>query len=212
MTADYRRHKMGLLALLVLTALLVLHALGYAQEARHEGRDVYVATDALAVLSHAQTVAPVRQCTVEKVFDGDFCKCKERKSPDRMLGIDSPEIRGHQPGATESRDALRALILGKTVTIEARGFDTKWKRRLVLVKLDGKDIGLEQVRAGNAWFFAQYGRTLNDSERKAYADAQAEAKAAGRGIWAVEARLANGFVSQVRFSRVSQRGTSENGE
>ncbi|MEW6210630.1 MAG: thermonuclease family protein [Acidobacteriota bacterium] len=52
------------------------------------------------------------------------------------------------------------------------------------VVADGKDICIEQLRAGLAWFYREYQNELSEEDRRAYADAEAEAKVAKRGLWA----------------------------
>jgi hypothetical protein len=52
------------------------------------------------------------------------------------------------------------------------------------VPLDGKDINLEQLKSGFAWFYRQYENDIAAERRKPYADAEAEARAAKRGLWA----------------------------
>jgi len=101
----------------------------------------------------------------------------------RLAAIDAPEVRGHQPGWQESRDALRSGLTGKSVTITVRGRDTKWRRPLAVVTVDGEDVGLAQVLNGHAWFYRQYARSLTPEERTAYEAAELEARQQHRGIW-----------------------------
>jgi|GEM_PF-4788097 len=55
--------------------------------------------------------------------------------------------------------------------------------RLGKVLAGGKDVNLEQVRAGMAWHYKAYERTQSATDRQAYADAENEAKAAKLGLW-----------------------------
>ena len=48
----------------------------------------------------------------------------------------------------------------------------------------GADAGLEQVRAGLAWYFRRYAKELTPDRRQQYADAEAQAQAERRGLWA----------------------------
>ncbi|HVS19474.1 MAG TPA: thermonuclease family protein, partial [Planctomycetota bacterium] len=50
---------------------------------------------------------------------------------------------------------------------------------------DGRDLGLELVRAGHSPYFTKYGTCPLDD--RAYRDAEREARAAQRGIWAADA-------------------------
>ena len=48
----------------------------------------------------------------------------------------------------------------------------------------GVDAGLEQVRAGLAWFFRRYAKGLPPDRRQQYADTEAQAQAERRGLGA----------------------------
>ena len=140
----------------------------------------------LAQIGAAQTVKGIYAGS----YDGDQVKLivltkagKARTRAYRLLGVDAPEVRGHQPGWMEARDDLREMLFGKIITIDARGFDTKWKRRLAVVTVAGKDVGLEMVRAGHAWFYGQYAQKLSEAERINYENAQKQAQVTGAGLW-----------------------------
>jgi endonuclease YncB( thermonuclease family) len=49
--------------------------------------------------------------------------------------------------------------------------------------LDGKDINLEQIKAGMAWHYKEYEREQSPEDRELYARAEDEARAARRGLW-----------------------------
>ena len=51
------------------------------------------------------------------------------------------------------------------------------------ILLDGKDINLEQVRAGMAWHYQEYEREQAPADRELYAKAEDEARTARRGLW-----------------------------
>ena len=51
------------------------------------------------------------------------------------------------------------------------------------VLLDGRDIDLEQVKAGMAWHYKQYEAEQTQADRELYAQAEDEARAAHRGLW-----------------------------
>ena len=58
------------------------------------------------------------------------------------------------------------------------------RREVCRVLVGGADAGLEQVRAGLAWFFRRYAKELPPDRRQQYADMEAQAKAEQRGLWA----------------------------
>lgn len=49
--------------------------------------------------------------------------------------------------------------------------------------VDGTDAGLEQIRAGMAWYFKRYAKELPPDRRRQYADVEAQAQAEQRGLW-----------------------------
>lgn len=99
----------------------------------------------------------------------------------RLTGIDAPEKK--QPFGNRSKQSLSDMVFNKTVTVETVKRD-RYGRELGKVLAGGKDANLEQVRAGFAWHYKAYERTQSATDRQAYADAENEAKAAKRGLWA----------------------------
>lgn len=99
----------------------------------------------------------------------------------RLTGIDAPEKK--QPFGNRSKQSLSDMVFDKTVTVETDKRD-RYGRELGKVLAGGKDVNLEQVRAGLAWHYKAYELTQPATDRQAYADAENEAKAAKRGLWA----------------------------
>jgi endonuclease YncB( thermonuclease family) len=60
----------------------------------------------------------------------------------------------------------------------------KYKREVGKVLVGGMDANLEQVSRGMAWHYKAYEREQTPNDRKLYAAAENEAKAARRGLWA----------------------------
>ena len=54
----------------------------------------------------------------------------------------------------------------------------QWQWYGKMVSLDGVDINLEMVATGNAWHYSYHDKT------KTYADAEKDARARKRGLWA----------------------------
>ena len=98
----------------------------------------------------------------------------------RLTGIDAPEKK--QPFGNRSKQSLSDMVFNKTVTVESDKRD-RYGRELGKVLAGGKDVNLEQVRAGFAWHYKAYERTQPANDRQAYAAAENEAKAAKRGLW-----------------------------
>lgn len=110
------------------------------------------------------------------VMDGDSLRAGERRL--RLEGIDAPEYTqtctrdGRQWACgRESARFLRMLAGRSRIDCEATGID-RYARDLVRCRTDGRDLNAEIVRQG--WAIA-YGD---------YEGEEAEARRAGRGIWA----------------------------
>lgn len=119
------------------------------------------------------------QAWVSWVMDGDTVLLvpEGEREPVRLRiqGIDAPE--SCQPGGERSRDALIALVLRKTVQVEAHGQDG-YGRQLGRLWIDDRDVGAELVRTGWAWAYSY--RT----GRGPYATLQREAERERRGLFA----------------------------
>ncbi|TBW40934.1 thermonuclease family protein [Siculibacillus lacustris] len=108
--------------------------------------------------------------------DGDSLAFGDRRI--RLVGIDAPELDqdctvggNRRPCGLEARDRLAQLIAGREVTCAWTRFD-KFGRGLARCRVGGTDLGAALVRDG--WAVAFGG----------YAGEEAEARAAGRGLWA----------------------------
>ena len=128
------------------------------------------------------------EATVEWVADGDTVRLTNGELV-RYIGIDSPELhhpyKPVQPFAREARDANERLVLHKRVRLE---FDAeqrdRYGRLLAYVYLeDGTFVNAELMREG-------WARTLtirpNTSHAEEFHHLEDEARAARRGLWALE--------------------------
>lgn len=93
----------------------------------------------------------------------------------RLDGVDAPEI--CQRGGAASREALKQRLLGQTVTVSIRRYDD-YGRALARIDLRGQDVGGQMVANGHAWSY-RFRRNPGP-----YAAQQAQAQAAGRGLFA----------------------------
>ncbi len=98
----------------------------------------------------------------------------------RLEGIDAPE--SHQAFGEQSRLSLSEMIFGKEVSVRYQKVD-QYGRLVGKISLDGKDINLEQIKAGMAWHYKFYEDEQTPEDRELYARAEAEARAARRGLW-----------------------------
>jgi endonuclease YncB( thermonuclease family) len=99
----------------------------------------------------------------------------------RLAGIDAPEKK--QAFGQRSKESLSDLVFSKSVTVETDKRD-KYGREIGKVLVDGVDANLEQVKRGMAWHYKAYEREQPQLDRKVYAEAENEARAARRGLWA----------------------------
>jgi len=92
----------------------------------------------------------------------------------RLRGIDAPEKK--QPFGRVAGRYLSSLVADREVRVAYTKRD-RYGRILGTVYLDGRDINLEMLKAGYAWHYKRFDST------PAYAQAEAAARAARRGLW-----------------------------
>ena len=116
---------------------------------------------------------------VTHVSDGDTLwvvpEDKHKKVKVRIKGIDAPEL--CQPWGEQSREALRAKVMGQVVQVHSSELD-QYGRTLGLVMLRQQDVGEWMVIQGHAWSY-------RFKEREGLYDAQQQsAKSSGVGLYA----------------------------
>jgi endonuclease YncB( thermonuclease family) len=99
----------------------------------------------------------------------------------RFACIDAPESK--QAFGYVSKQSLTEQVAGKNVLVDWDKVD-RYGRKVGKVLLDSQDVNLEQMKRGMAWHYKAYEREQSVIDRKVYADAENEAKAAMRGLWA----------------------------
>ncbi len=114
--------------------------------------------------------------TVRPFFcvDGDTFIAAPDSQNYRLWGVDAPEL--DQPWGVTAKSALISLIHRKRVKVEQRG--TSYNRPVVRVVVRDKDVGLELLKMGLAWYCPEFA-----PDREDYREAEKEARAAGRGLW-----------------------------
>jgi len=120
---------------------------------------------------------------VVSVADGDTITVLDSTDTQhriRLEGIDAPE--SHQAFGSRSKQNLSEMIFGKDVTVVYQKTD-QYGRLVGKILLDGRDVNLEQVKAGMAWHYKEYEREQTPEDRELYAKAEDEARAARRGLW-----------------------------
>ncbi len=94
----------------------------------------------------------------------------------RLAEIDAPE-RG-QPWGNRSRQALSALVFGKTISVQQTDTD-RYDRIVARLFADGRDVNRAMVEQGHAWAYRQY---LTDETLVAV---EARARASRVGLWSM---------------------------
>ncbi len=120
---------------------------------------------------------------VVSVADGDTITVigvGNRQTRIRLQGIDAPESR--QAFGQASKRNLSDLIFGRQVVVEYEKTD-QYGRTLGKVIVGGRDMNLEQVKAGLAWHYKYYQNEQSPNDRRLYADAETQARSMRRGLW-----------------------------
>jgi endonuclease YncB( thermonuclease family) len=142
-----------------------------------------VALLALSVFAQAQTQTVTGK--VVGVSDGDTITVldgQKRQHKIRLDGIDAPE--SSQDFGSRAKQSLSDLVFGKTVTVISSKKD-RYGRTVGKVMLsDGKDVNLEQIQRGFAWFYRQYAKELQPEDARAYEQAERAAREEKAGLWA----------------------------
>lgn len=122
--------------------------------------------------------AGIIACTAPAVHNGDTLRCGSERV--RLFGVDAPELRRGQtpadPLAYEARDELIRLTRGR---VGCRLVDRdRYDRFVGRCWSDATpDINAALIRSGLTTEYRRY-------SKGAYADVEAQARAARRGIWA----------------------------
>jgi micrococcal nuclease len=184
---------MPLLLLLLLASRLLPRARG-ARRAAIAVAAFAAAAAAGCAFGRSEPDAPLTPVRVTGVVDGDTIEVQTggRRERVRLLGIDTPELRGSggaECGAAAARANLRRLTRpghgGAHVRLhtDPDSGDVRDRYGRLLAYTDGPhgDLGEAQLRAGLALVYRHRGRTFSRLAR--YLRAEAAARARRRGIW-----------------------------
>ena len=112
------------------------------------------------------------------VHDGDTVTCIDESNQQqkvRLAEMDAPEI--SQDYGKVSREALAAMVFGKTIEVVDSGKD-QYGRWIGHLFVNGNDVNREMIATGNAWHYAAY------STDSSLAALQSQAQAQRLGLWA----------------------------
>jgi micrococcal nuclease len=126
---------------------------------------------------------PTETAKITAVLDGDTVRAilNNKRVTIRLIGIDAPETRPPQCYSRQSSQALRTLVLNKTVALEADEVDKdKFGRLLRYAYLDdGRMVNEEMIKGG----FASTLLIDNDKYIDQLTVVQEAAQAASLGMW-----------------------------
>lgn len=141
----------------------------------------------ILTVSHA---AQLQRAVVIRVHDGDTVSVSRsggELSRVRLAGIDAPEL--SQPYGKHARIYLESLIGGKNVDLNCIKKD-RYRRSVCQIFRHDEDLSLVMVRAGAAWWYRKYSFEQSVHDRVQFENAEAAARAAGSGLWAVSDSVA----------------------
>ena len=136
--------------------------------------------------SVSELSGPGEPVVVERVLDGDTVSVRGRRERVRLANIDAPEMshgygKPGQPFSVQSTKWLTEQVEGKP-GVSMRCVDQdRYGRSVCDLYRNGSHVNKELVRAGLAWAYTANKRYLRD---RTVLDAQEEARAAHRGLWA----------------------------
>jgi micrococcal nuclease len=119
---------------------------------------------------------------VTAVHDGQTMTIENTGRPIKVaLKLAAPPEQD-QPYADVARQHLSDLVLNRQVTVEYTGLGSG-SLLIARVFCDNRDVGLQMIRDGVAWFDKNYLSDLSEPERRVYADSEQAARNEHRGIW-----------------------------
>ena len=137
----------------------------------------------LSLLTTVSAHAEIITGRVVGIADGDtltLLDATHQQHKIRLIGIDAPEKA--QDFGQKAKTSLSAMAFNQDATAECRKRD-RYRREICVVSVGGKDVGLEQVRMGMAWWYRQFAKEQTTQERTDYEQAEFMAKIHRYGLW-----------------------------
>ena len=137
------------------------------------------------VLALALSVSAWAEFTakVVGVTDGDtitVLDSNKQQHKIRLAGIDAPE-KGQAFGF-RSKEYLAKFVYDRDAIIDGSKND-RYGRLIAKVYVDGHDAGLEQIRAGLAWWYRAYAKEQTPDDRELYEQAEKIARERRIRLW-----------------------------
>lgn len=117
------------------------------------------------------------------VSDGDTITVLDQNNTQykvRLAGIDAPEKK--QAFGNVSKKSLSDMVFDNKVLVDWHKHD-RYGRIVGKVILNGRDVNVEQINRGMAWFYRKYQNELVLDDRLAYLHAQEAAESSKTGLW-----------------------------
>jgi endonuclease YncB( thermonuclease family) len=144
---------------------------------------------AIYVLCACLAQAEILSGKVVKIADGDTLTVLDKSNRQhkvRLIGIDAPERK--QPfGRIPAKPGASGIWQNSCRGVHKQD---RYQRILGKVLLNGKDVNLEQIKAGLAWHYKQYDKDQQLADKRLYAEAQKAASLKGIGLWSDPAPVA----------------------
>ncbi len=121
-------------------------------------------------------------CRVVEVMAGDTVYVVDVENNNRKVwlsGIDAPQL--EQLYGSQARRNLTDLVLDQYVDLDTMQSDRYGRITARLLK-DGRDINLQQIKDGYAWFYRE-DINLPDELKRVYSEAELKARKDSRGLW-----------------------------
>lgn len=129
------------------------------------------------------TNAAVLEGRIIGITDGDTVTLLDASKTQykiRLQGIDAPESK--QPFGQASKRHLSKLLFNRQVVAQCAKTD-RYKRKVCVILVEGRDANRSQIKAGMAWWYRKYQNEQTPQQRVDYEEAEGKAKAEGIGLW-----------------------------
>lgn len=154
-------------------------------------RPIAAAIVSLVVCVSAFAQKIVFQAKVIDVVDGSTVIVESQSKTKFVVKCQAVAVPKHgTPYADSSRQRLSSIVLRQMVGVEYTERN-EYGHILGTIFLNDKDICLDQIAVGLAWFDPQTQNSLKTSRRQLYASSEEHARNSGTGVWTTSASNAN---------------------
>ncbi|MGB0847148.1 MAG: thermonuclease family protein [Thiolinea sp.] len=135
---------------------------------------------AILPLANASCVVPA---TIVAVLDGDTVRVVDSASQEYLIGLIAANApQPGQPHADEATEHLATMIQDQPVCLDPMETDDQ-QRVIAKVHWQNKDVSLEMLKAGYAWYDTIYQHLQTDNEIRKYSSTELRASIDSLGLW-----------------------------